>query len=275
MGMLTNGELSSPTSPAKPWSALTPEEQAAFTTRMEIHAAMIERMDHEIGRILDYLRSSGALDNTLVMFLSDNGASAESLVRGDGNLPDALPGSEKSFLCLEAQGANLANTPLRYSKKYVHEGGISTPLIVRWPNGFKAKGELREQPVHVVDIAPTLLKAAGVPWPKLAGEKQVPPPDGIDISSVLKENKPLAQRTLWWCHEEHCALRIGDWKWIAEKGRPPELFYLKADRSEMRNLASANAERLKEMETLWGKFANKFLEDSMEPSLTNQTPSTR
>ncbi len=275
MGMLTNGELSDPTAPAKPWNALSPEEQAAFTTRMEIHAAMIERMDREIGRILDYLRATGALDNTLVMFLSDNGASAESLVRGDGNPTDAIPGSEKSFLCLEAQGANLANTPLRYSKKYVHEGGISTPLIVRWPNGFKAKDELREQPVHVVDIAPTLLKIAGVPWPKLAGEMVVPPSDGIDLTSVFKENKPLVQRALWWSHEEHCALRIGDWKWVAEKGHDPELFYMRGDRSETRNLASANAERLKEMETLWGKFANKFLEDTREPSLTNQTPLTR
>jgi arylsulfatase len=238
---------------------------------MEIHAAMIDRMDREIGRILDHLRSTGALDNTIVLFLSDNGASAESLVRGDGNPPDAAPGSARSFLCLEAQGANLANAPLRYSKKYVHEGGISTPLIVRWPAGFKAKGELREQPVHVVDIAPTLLKFAGIPWPKLAGELTVPASDGMDLSAVIKENKQLSQRALWWAHEDNCALRLGDWKWVAEKGHPPELFYLKADRSETRDLAPANAERVKEMETIWSKFVNKFVEDTREPALTKQT----
>jgi len=271
LGMLGNAELSDPTPPAKPWEQLTPEQRAAFVTRMEIHAAMIDRMDREIGRIVEFLRSKNLLDNTLVMFLSDNGASAESLVRGDGNSPDATPGSAKSFLCLEAQGANLANAPLRYSKKFVHEGGISTPLIVRWPTGFKAKGELREQPVHVVDIAPTLLKLAGVPWPKFAGELAVPPADGVDISTVLKENKPLLQRPLWWNHEDNCALRLGDWKWVAEKGQPAELFYIKADRAETRDLAPANAERVKEMETLWGKFVTKFRDDTREPSLATDS----
>ena len=270
LGMLSSAELSEPTAPAKNWAELTPEQQTAFTTRMEIHAAMIDRMDREIGRILDYLRSTNALDNTIVLFLSDNGASAESLVRGDGNPPDAAPGSARSFLCLEAQGANLANAPLRYSKKYVHEGGISTPLIVRWPAGFKAKGELREQPVHVVDIAPTLLKFAGVPWPKLAGELAVPASDGVDLSAAIKENKQLPQRALWWAHEDNCALRLGDWKWVAEKGHAPELFYLKADRSETRDLAPANSERVKEMETIWSKFVNKFVEDTREPALTKQ-----
>lgn len=268
-GVLHNAELSEPTAPAKPWMALTPEERSAFCTRMEIHAAMIDRMDQEIGRILGQIKEMGAADNTVVVFLSDNGASAESLVRGDGNVDGAASGSAQSYLCLEGQGANLANTPLRYSKKFVHEGGIATPLIVRWPAGMKARGELREQPVHVVDLAPTVLKLANVPWPKMADTVPVPPSDGVDLVAVLKENKQLANRSLWWCHEDHCAFRLGDWKWVATKGQPGELYYLKADRAETRDLAAANFERLQEMEAQWTKMANRFKEETRPPALTS------
>lgn len=268
-GDLHNAELSEPSAPAKPWAELNPEERSAFSARMEIHAAMIDRMDQEIGRILEQIKAMGAAENTVVVFLSDNGASAESLVRGEGNAPGAAPGSAQSYLCLEGQGANLANTPLRYSKKFVHEGGISTPLIVRWPAGLKAKGEVRDQPVHVVDITPTVLKLANVPWPKLAGETPVPAADGVDLVSLLKENKALANRPLWWSHEDNCAFRLGDWKWVATKGKPGELYYLKADRAETRDLAAANMERLQEMEAQWTKMALRFKEELRPPALTN------
>jgi arylsulfatase len=268
-GVLHNAELSAPTPPAKGWTELTPSEKADFCTRMEVHAAMIDRMDQEIGRILAQIKEMGAAENTVVLFLSDNGASAESLVRGDGNSSDAMPGSAGSYLCLEGQGANLANTPLRYSKKFVHEGGITTPLIVRWPSGLKARGELREQPVHAVDIVPTLLKIANVQWPKMIGETAVPAADGLDLSAVLKENKAVPNRALWWSHENHCALRLGDWKWIATPGQPGELYYLKADRAETRDLAAANFERLQEMEAQWTKMANKFKRELAPPALTS------
>jgi arylsulfatase A-like enzyme len=271
-GMLFNAELSEPTEPARSWAALSAAERAAFATRMEVHAAMVDRMDREIGRIIAELRTAGTLENTVVLFLSDNGASAESLVRGDGNKPGAVPGSAQSFLCLEAQGANLANTPLRYSKTFVHEGGISTPLIVRWPVGIKGKGEVREQPVHVVDIAPTLLRLAGVPWPKMVGELPVPPADGADISWVIRDNRPLASRPLWWAHEGNRAFRLGDWKWVALKGKGGELYYLKGDRAEARDLAAANPERLGEMEAQWNRMSARMRDAAQEPTLTSQPP---
>lgn len=271
-GMLFNAELSEPTEPARSWAALSAAERAAFATRMEVHAAMVDRMDREIGRIIAELRTAGTLENTVVLFLSDNGASAESLVRGDGNQPGAVPGSAQSYLCLEAQGANLANTPLRYSKTFVHEGGISTPLIVRWPVGIKGKGELREQPVHVVDIAPTLLRLAGVPWPKKVGELPVPPADGADISWVIRDNRPLASRPLWWAHEGNRAFRLGDWKWVSLKGKGGELYYLKGDRAEARDLAAANPERLGEMEAQWNRMSSRMREAAQEPALTSQPP---
>ena len=127
---------------------------------MAIHAAMVDRMDREIGRVLEQLRAMEAFDNTLILFLCDNGASAENLVRGDGHDPAAPPGSAQTFLCLGPGWANLANTPLRRSKILVHEGGISTPLIVHWPRGIAARGELRH-PGHLIDLVPTILALTG------------------------------------------------------------------------------------------------------------------
>src|SRR5262249_44431487 len=143
------------------WDSLDAKEQDAWDARMAVHAAMVDRMDREIGRVLDQLRKDGQSDNTLILFASDNGASAEKLVRGDGHDPAAPPGSAHTFLCLEPPWANLANAPLRKSKIFTHEGGISTPLIVHWPAGISQRGELRHSPGHMVDVVPTLLELTG------------------------------------------------------------------------------------------------------------------
>ena len=260
LGMLSNAELAPPTLPVRPWLELSGTEQAAFETRMEIHAGMVERMDTEVGRVLEQLQVSKALDNTLILFLSSHGASSERVFRGPGN-PKALSGGPQSNLCLDAQGASLASSPLRYTQKFVHEGEISTPLIVHWPTGIKAKGELREQVVHVVDVVPTLLKVAGVVWPKALGRVSVPVSDGVELSGALRENKSLPTRGLWWAQDGHRAFRLGDWKWVALKGRPAELYYLRADRSEMLDLAEANHERVQEMEVQWKRMQEQFERD--------------
>src|SRR5690606_10174439 len=130
-------------------------------TKMTLHAAMVERMDREIGRIIAELRRAGQLENTLIFFLSDNGASSELLVRGDGHDPAAPPGSADSYLSLGPGWATVANTPFRRHKTWTHEGGIATPLVVHWPRGFEARGELRHTPGHVIDFVPTLLEIAG------------------------------------------------------------------------------------------------------------------
>ena len=142
---------------------------------MAIHAAMVDRMDREIGRVLAQLQAMQAVDNTLILFLSDNGASAERILRGDGHDPHAPPGSAKSYQCLEAGWANLANAPLRRSKIFVHEGGISTPLIVHWPAGIAARGELRHNPGHLIDLVPTILEVVGGEKPSTFSGAVVPP----------------------------------------------------------------------------------------------------
>jgi arylsulfatase len=146
-----------------PWASLTPGQRDFQAAKMAVHAAMVERMDREIGRVLAQLRAMGVFDDTLILFASDNGASAEIMVRGDGHDPQAAPGSAGSYLCLGPGWSNAANTPFRRHKTWVHEGGIATPLIVHWPRGIAARNELRRDLCHVVDFVPTALAVAGAP----------------------------------------------------------------------------------------------------------------
>ncbi len=155
--ILGDGEVNRPV----PWDSLTPEQKQFQQDKMTIHAAMIERMDIEIGRILEQLRVMEAYKNTLIVFLSDNGASAEIMVLGDGHDTEAAPGSADSYLCLGPGWSNASNTPFRRHKTWVHEGGICTPFIVHWPNGIAARGELRHDHGHVIDLVPTILELAG------------------------------------------------------------------------------------------------------------------
>jgi arylsulfatase len=157
MQTLGPGEVNRPL----PWSELNDEQRAFQATKMAIHAAMVDRMDREIGRVLDQLRAMNAFENTIIFFASDNGASAEIMVRGDGHDPQAAPGSAATHLCLGPGFSSASNTPFRRHKTWVHEGGISTPLIVHWPNGLAARGELRHDPAHLIDVVPTVLELVG------------------------------------------------------------------------------------------------------------------
>ena len=148
-----------------PWNELTEKQQQFQATKMAIHAAMVECMDREIGRLLNELRTMHAYEDTLVLFLSDNGASAEIMIRGDGNDPAAAAGSADTFLCLGPGWSNAANTPFRRHKTWVHEGGIATPLIAHWPARIAAHGELRQAVGHVIDVVPTIMKLADGTWP--------------------------------------------------------------------------------------------------------------
>src|SRR5207237_7964803 len=127
---------------------LTDKQKPFKAATMPIHAAMIDRMDREMGRVVDQIRAMNALDNTLIMFLSDNGASAEIMVRDDGHDPALPPGSAGTHLCLGPGWSTVSNTPFRMHKTWVHEGGIATPLVVHWPSGVASRGELRRGPGH-------------------------------------------------------------------------------------------------------------------------------
>ncbi len=242
------------------WSSLTKEQQSFQATKMAIHAAMVHRMDRDIGRVVKQLRAMGALEDTLIIFLSDNGASAEIMVRGDGHDRAATPGSAKSYLCLGPGWSTTANTPFRRHKTWVHEGGIATPMIAHWPNGIAGRGEFRRTSGHVIDIVPTIVELAGGKLTTTLHGKPVPPSPGRSLVPAFATDKEIERDSLWWSHEGHRALRIGDWKLVAAKGDPWELFDLSKDRSETRNLAAKHAGRVQEMAKMWKAREDSFLE---------------
>jgi arylsulfatase A-like enzyme len=234
------------------WDTLTPAQREFQATKMAIHAAMVDRMDREIGRVIDQVRKMGALDNTIVFFLSDNGASAEMMVRGDGHDLNAEPGSAATFLCLGPGWSTFSNTPFRRHKTWVHEGGVSTPLLVHWPKGIAARGELRHVPAHVVDIVPTVIElVTGKPFGFERGT-DAPPYPGKSLVAALKQDVSIARDSMWFLHEGNRALRVGDWKIVAAgEDAPWELYDLSKDRSESKNLAAEEPDKVRTLATQW------------------------
>ena len=243
------GEINRPL----PWRELTDRQRQFQATKMAIHAAMIDRMDQEIGRVLEQLKKMGEFDNTLIFFASDNGASAEIMVRDGGHDPSAEPGSEASYLCLGPGFSSACNTPFRRHKTWVHEGGISTPLIAHWPAGITARGELRHTPSHMIDIVPTILDAIGIEKPSKWDGEMIPAAPGKSLVAAFSQDVPIERDFLWWFHEGNRAIRVGDLKLVAAKNDPWELYDLKTDRAESTNLVSQNPDLAKSMEALWNR----------------------
>jgi len=234
-----------------PWNELTDAQRDFQATKMAIHAAMVDRMDQEIGRVIAQLKVMGEFENTLIFFVSDNGASAEMMVRGSGHDPAAPLGSAATFLSLGPGWSSAANTPLRRHKTWVHEGGISTPFIVHWPAGIAAQGELRHTPAHLIDVVPTILELAGAQKPATVKGHVVPPVPGRSLVPVFAKDGAVARDFLWWEHDGHRAIRVGDWKLIALANGGWELYDLANDRGESRNLAAMHPEKVRELKALW------------------------
>ena len=253
------GEINRPL----PWTELSDEQRRFQATKMAIHAAMIDRMDQEIGRYLEQLRSMGAFENTLIFVASDNGASAEIMVRHGGHDPTAAPGSEKSYLCLGPGFSSAANTPFRRHKTWVHEGGISTPLIVHWPAGISKTNDLRHTPGHLIDLVPTVLEATGLA-DSVEQERgsnvaeQIPSFAGRSLLPTIMNDQPVDREFLWWLHEGNRAVRVGDWKLVAAKGDPWELYNLAEDRAEQKNMAAQMPDKVRELQAVWQKQTDSF-----------------
>jgi arylsulfatase len=245
---------------AVPWADLTDEQREFQATKMAIHAAMVDRMDREIGRVLDQVRSMGCLDDTLILFVSDNGASAEQIIRGDMHDPAAPPGSAKSYLCLGPGWSSAANTPFRLHKSWVHEGGISSPLIVHWPAGLAAHGEIRHNPCHFVDLLPTVVELAsgGAPLPQ-QDKPGAPPLPGKSLVPAFTDDGAVPHEFIYFHHLDNRAIRVGDWKLVAKgKDGPWELYDLKTDRCEQKNLAERRPEKVRELSELWQRCEDRF-----------------
>ncbi len=229
--------------------------------RMAVYAAMVDEIDQGVGRIVETLRRRGVLDNTLVIFLSDNGACPTGGPLGDADKKrgdaSAVTGSPDSYIAYGSSWANLSNTPFRRYKAEVHEGGIITPLIVHWPAGISDPGALRWQAGHVIDLLPTALEAAGVD-PKAAGGSSAAARtiEGVSLLPAIA-GKPLKNRPLFFEHMGHRAVRDGDWKLVASDGGAWELYDLAKDRTELHDLAAAQPERVKKMARMYDDWARR------------------
>jgi arylsulfatase A-like enzyme len=243
---------------AIPWNDLTDKQKEFQAVKMAIHAAMVSRMDREIGRYVDELKRLGYFHNTIIFFCSDNGASTEIMNRADKHTPGSVPGSADSYICLGPGWSTAANTPFRLHKTWVHEGGIATPMVVHWPAGIRGGGEFRHANSHIVDIAPTLLELAGGDPSELYNNRNA---EGISLTPILVGDIQLPRPPLFFHHEKKKALIHGDWKiTTVEEGAEWELYNLSTDRGETRNLAAEREDKLNELVRYWETRRNSMIQ---------------
>jgi arylsulfatase A-like enzyme len=231
-----------------PWASLSDSLRKAEEQKMEVYAAMIDRMDQKIGEIIQKLRAQGKLDNTVFIFLSDNGASAEMVnIPGDGKI-----GTVGHWTSLGPDWANVGNTPLRFYKNYSYEGGIKTPLIISWPKGLGHQDEVTSFPAHLIDILPTLADLAGAEYPSVHSGKPILPAEGQSLLPAIRGDESLREKPIYWEWSVGRAVRKGDWKLVAHgKTASWELYNLKDDPTETQNLISQFPEIAKDLEVLF------------------------
>jgi arylsulfatase len=273
-----------PRDPSQPaWSDAEQEEhKRAWMLRcMEVYAAQIDRMDQGIGRIVKQLEDSGEIDNTLIIFLADNGACAEDIPEnvtvdelvdklmiarkhtrdGEpvhfGNDTAVMPGPENTYQSYGTAWANLSNTPFRLYKHFIHEGGISTPLIFHWPEGIPTGGAIRHSPGYLPDIMATLLDVTGIAYPaQWPGRSAIAPLEGHSLTSAF-ERDGAERPPMFWEHEGNAAVRIGDWKLVRRYPGAWELYDMQADRTELHDLAAQHPERVADMARQYAAWAGR------------------
>ena len=245
-----------------------------FAAQMAIHAAMIDRVDQGIAKIVASLKERGTLDNTLIMFLSDNGASEETPgmpgikrfakegqdTKWWGNRPDVFPtGKADTFHSIGIPWANVSNTPFRWYKSENHEGGIATPLVVYYPPGTdaKMKGKLAHDPGHVIDLMATCVDLAGASYPGQFQDIDIQPMEGVSLRSALQGKALNREQPLFFEHEGNAAIRDGRWKLVRLRNKPWELYDLHADRTETNDLAKQAPGRVKELADQWQAWAKR------------------
>ena len=248
------------------WEALSVEERSLEAKRMEIYAAMVDSLDQNIGRLIKKLEEQGKLDNTLIIFLSDNGACAVD-PKIDNADPNAPMGTVASYPSYGQNWATVSSTPFRKWKTTSHEGGICTPLIVHWPAGVKAtKGWCRES-AHLVDIMPTALAVSGAKFPGESKEKIIQPTDGVSLLPVFKGESLTRKNPLYFQYSKSAAIRDGQYK-LVRLGPKWELYDMANDKTETKNLAAQLPEIAQKMESQW----LAWWEDCTGNSWTGKSP---
>ena len=226
--------------------------------KMAVYAAQIERMDAGIGRVLEKIEALGQQENTLVMFLADNGGCAEGGPTGFDNRKNGLPpGGVDSYMSYGLSWANVSNTPFRRYKHWVHEGGIATPFIAYWPAVIRNGGTITHEVGHIIDVMATCVDAAGAEYPKTRQGKTVTPLEGKSLIPVFRMGKRTGHDALFWEHEGNRAVRQSPWKLVSAHGKPWELYDLETDRTELHDLADEHPEKVKELEGLYQRWAER------------------
>lgn len=237
---------------AQAWAEESDQEE--MDLRMAVYAAQIDRLDQGVGRVVAKLDELGRRDNTLFLFLSDNGCSAEVIRGGD---PDAPTGTADSYRSCGPGWANACNAPLRLFKSWVHEGGIATPLVACWPAVIQSGGGMTDQPGHVIDLMATCLDVAGVAYPSTFEGRQILPLEGKSLAPVLRGRQREPHAALFWEHEGNRAVREGNWKLVSKHPGAWELYDLAADRTETHDLAGAHPEKVQQLAALYEQWAQR------------------
>jgi arylsulfatase A-like enzyme len=254
-----------------PWENVAAKEWEA--NRMATFAAMVEHLDSGVGRIVSELQSKNVASNTLVIFLSDNGACDEVIRPGYYDVPSrtrdggtikvgnentsVLAGPEDVWQSYGVPWANVSDTPFRLYKHFTHEGGISSPFIVSWPAAIKKRGALTEQIGHITDLMPTLVEIAGATYPKEFKAKAIPPMEGESLLPIFEGRKRRERGPIFWEHEGNRAVRDGKWKLVSRYPGPWELYDLEKDRTELHDLAAKNPSKVSELEEIYRKWARR------------------
>jgi arylsulfatase A-like enzyme len=246
--------------------------------RMEVYAAQVDNMDQGIGRVLAKLKETGIEDNTLVLFLADNGGCAEELrpIRDesrrarhvpkttrdgkpvkDGNIPNLRPGPYDTYQSYGVGWANASNTPFRLYKHWVHEGGISSPLIARWPRVIKKTGGLNSEIAHLIDIMATCVDVGAAQYPKTFQGNPITPMEGKSLKPIFETGKRTPHAELFWEHEGNRAVRQGKWKLVSRWPGKWELYDIAADRTELNDLAKTNPQKVAELSAKWDAWAKR------------------
>ena len=240
------------------WDTYDAKLRDELDLKMALYSAIIDRMDQNIGRVIEKLRTAGRLDNTLFLFMVDNGVPGTGCTIGEDSLLKTVVtlrhawtttrmGSTWRLVLQSGRGwANLSNAPFRMYKRYTHEGGVATPLIVHWPDGLKDQNKLRHTPSHIIDIAPTCLNAAGLSTKGMEGQTLLP---------VFTKDS-TQPRTLFWEHEGNRAVRQGDYKLVAQHNTPWELYNMRKDRNELHDLSRSMPQKAAELKKLYEAWAH-------------------
>ncbi len=255
MGLFRKPWEMSPRNPGVPkWEDARNKDE--WDLKMAVYAAMIDRMDQNVGRLLNRLEEIGAEDNTLIMFLSDNGACAEVVHR----TPDIPPGPVESYRSVDPPWANASNTPFRKYKSWDHEGGVATPFIAWWPGRIEGGG-VTHQPGHIIDIMATMVDVSGTKYPEAYKGRGVLPLEGKTLSPIFDGKEREGHEALFWEFAGSRAVRKGRWKLVAHGGDRWELYDMDNDRTELKDLAKAKPDLVRELEVLWKEWRQRAAHD--------------